>query len=263
MQEPIFVTREMLTALRPLVRNLVVIPPAPASSSNEPLGLTAHLIAADALATPIREAIRARSVKRNRRPSLPEAAATKHMSAVTEEPIVAVPIVLPGRSPLVDELSGEARDVAPPPEARHSTIQHRDARRVSIAILPFSLASSEGGTPAFADMLAEDIAVAFHRQQGVEVRLPPTITDQHLTSGNIEQLKEGGLSYVLVGSIAVMGQEIRLTAKLLDLRAGCFVWIQHFNPQLPQSLQTVTELGQEVAARVLAGLSQTYATGSQ
>jgi hypothetical protein len=60
MQEPIFVTVEMLTALRPMVRNLVIVPPAPASNFPEPLGLTAHQIAANALISPIKEATRRR-----------------------------------------------------------------------------------------------------------------------------------------------------------------------------------------------------------
>jgi hypothetical protein len=64
MQDPLFVTMEMLNILRPLVRNLVVVPSVPDSDPAEPLGLAAHRSAAEALVTPIKEAVRARSPSR-------------------------------------------------------------------------------------------------------------------------------------------------------------------------------------------------------
>lgn len=59
-REPLFVTMEMLNSLRPLVRDLVIVPPVLAADPAESLGLAAHQNAAEALVNTIKEGIRAR-----------------------------------------------------------------------------------------------------------------------------------------------------------------------------------------------------------
>lgn len=259
MQEPTLVTLEMLTGLRPLVRNLVIVPPAPPSNSLEPLGLTAHRNAADALATPIEEVIRARRATRIPEPFPPAAVTVKRSTAAMEGHLAAGPVVQTGTSPPGDRPIDVPRDVELPRE-EHG---HRQGGPVSIAVLPFRVFAPDGAAPAFADMLAEDIAGALHRQHGVEVRLPPAVADHRMTLDDIELLRKGELSHVLVGSVAVMGRDIRLTAKLLDLGLGCFVWIEHFNRPLPQSLQAVVDLGHEVVTGALSIISEIDAAGSR
>ncbi len=237
-------------------QDLVIVPPATGSNSADPLGLTAHRLAAEALEGPICDAIRARSIKRDRGRKRIDLGATQRASAWEAGEAAGLPFGGSKRRSQAMELNEEGREFERPARVNLAPSKASDASRVSIAVAPFTVASLAGQDAAFAEMLKDGVISALYRHHDVEVQLPPAVTDKGITLEETKPLKEAGLSHVLFGSVAILGGEVRLMSKLLDLHSGRFVWIHHFDRQLPQSLRSIADLANEVTTSVLSGIAE-------
>jgi TolB-like protein len=249
-REPLFVTREMLDAVRPLVHDLVIIRPALASNCNEPLGSTAHRTAADALVVPITEAIRAKSSKRDRQNPEPDVSRADLPITAAERTNSMEPRAWRGR----DAQRVDATDIPPPCSVlpRYSKTAVNRPRRIAIAVEPLRLISLSDRGAGLAQILTDEMTRMLFRQQGIDVRQTPDVETAELYSATIRDLQSAELTHLLSGSVSVMDRDVRCTSKLFDLSLGVFTWIESFDRTFPTSLKAIEDLGRDIVSAALS-----------
>jgi adenylate cyclase len=102
--------------------------------------------------------------------------------------------------------------------------------RVSIAVLPFLNMSSDPEQEYFSDGMTEDIITDLSRWASLAVasrnssfRYKGQPVDMQ-TAG-----RELGVSFLVEGSVRRMGEQVRITAQLIDAKTGNHVWAERFD----------------------------------
>ena len=121
----------------------------------------------------------------------------------------------------------------------------------SIAVLPFVNLSSDKEQEYFSDGMAEEILNALAQVDGLRVI---GRTSSFSFKGRNEDLRtigqKLGASNLLEGSVRKAGSRIRITAQLLEARAGSHLWSQAFD----RALTDVFAVQEEIARAVVAAL---------
>ena len=121
----------------------------------------------------------------------------------------------------------------------------------SIAVLPFVNLSSEKEQEYFSDGIAEEILNALAQVDGLRVI---GRTSSFSFKGRNEDLRtigqRLGASNLLEGSVRKAGSRIRITAQLLEARAGSHLWSQAFD----RDVTDVFAVQEEIARAVVAAL---------
>lgn len=163
----------------------------------------------------------------------PVAAAAREMSAAgTSEPASASP------------LAASAEPVAAPLRPR-------------IAVLPFENLSPDPSNAFFTDGVHEEILTTLaNHAPGMEVISSTTMSTYRGKPVAVETLAHDlRCTYVLEGSVAREGNEVRLTVQLIDARTDSHIWAQDFDRKLVNAMA----LEREVAAAVTTQLSLKFA----
>ncbi|MGD8496532.1 MAG: tetratricopeptide repeat protein [Gemmatimonadales bacterium] len=134
-----------------------------------------------------------------------------------------------------------------------------DDPRPSIAVLPFADMSPEGDQEYFSDGITEEISntLAGIRELRVAGR-----TSAFAYKGKQEDLRqigeELGVRYLMEGSVRKDGDELRITAQLIDTRDGSHLWSDAYNRKLESVFAIQTEIARAIAAalRVSLGLDE-------
>lgn len=244
--DPLFVTQEMLAELRPLVRDVVFVPPCPPSNEHEPLGMTAHRMAADALLPPVRAALELRSWWRPGR----------HQDARPED--VSVPDHLwhhPEPSPAGTAQLVDGRSPSGPALPWQLDLNEDKApalRRVAIAVLPFSIAAATEEELALADHLTEDVTADLLGLDDLTVKVPPATTIEQLTLTALDRLRDlDGCDLLLGGTLRIAKGQVRCCVRLLDLERRSYLWIEAFDRAFDRSVRGWEELARDVAGAVV------------
>lgn len=151
-------------------------------------------------------------------------------------------IQLPLR-PLLDG-SHATMPTAPSAEPAPST-------RPSIAVLPFDNLSGEPDKEFFAEGLAEDIATALARLRWLFVIARSSTFVYRGRSVDIrEAARELGVRYILVGSVRVAGDRLRVTGHLVDAATGAQIWAERYD----RELNDIFAVQDDITARVVAAV---------
>jgi len=122
----------------------------------------------------------------------------------------------------------------------------------SVAVLPFEDLSPAGDQGWFADGLAEELISLLTRLPALQVAARDSafaFRDQRLDAVQIgERLK---VAHVLSGSVRRMGDQVRVTAQLVDARAGYQVWSETYD----RTLEDIFAIQDQIAGEVTAQLS--------
>jgi TolB-like protein/DNA-binding winged helix-turn-helix (wHTH) protein/Flp pilus assembly protein TadD len=122
----------------------------------------------------------------------------------------------------------------------------------SIAVLPFEDLSAAGDQGYFADGLAEELISLLTRLPAVRVAARNSafaFRDDDLDAVQIgERLK---VAHVLTGSVRRMGDQVRVTAQLVDARDGYQVWSESYE----RTLEDIFAIQDQIAGEVTAQLS--------
>ncbi|HSM09352.1 MAG TPA: tetratricopeptide repeat protein [Gemmatimonadota bacterium] len=129
--------------------------------------------------------------------------------------------------------------------------------RSSIAVLPFTDMSSAGDQEYFGDGMTEEIlnTLAKIRELRVAGR-----TSAFAYKGENEDLRkigrELGVEYLVEGSVRKEGDELRITAQLIDAADGSHVWSESYDRRLENVFQIQEEIAESIATalRVPLGL---------
>lgn len=142
------------------------------------------------------------------------------------------------------------RLVAPPPwgTARQQT---------AIVVLPFVNMSNDPGNEYFSDGLTEELIDRLAAVPGLQV---VARTSAFSLKGNNEDVRaiagRLGVGYVLEGSVRKEGEQVRITAQLVDAETGFHVWSQPFGGELRDIFSVQDEIANAIVAQLSPHLTK-------
>jgi len=158
-------------------------------------------------------------------------------------------VTVPGRGYQFVAPVREVRDGPPP--SLSPAVQVPAGDRASIAVLPFASLSSDPEKDYFGDGIAEELIHLLARVPGLKV---PARTSSFAYKGrntDVRQIaRELGVGMLLEGSVRSAGDNIRVTAQLVDAESGYHIWSQTFDRQFAD----VFKLQDELAGSILQKL---------
>ncbi len=121
----------------------------------------------------------------------------------------------------------------------------------SIAVLPFDNVSASDEHDYVADGLAENIIAALSQARDMVVIARNSTFTYKGRAVKVQDVAEDlGVQYVLEGSIQVEGQNIRVTAQLIDALGGQHLWSDRYD----RALNDVFAVQDEIALNVVSAL---------
>jgi TolB-like protein/Flp pilus assembly protein TadD len=128
----------------------------------------------------------------------------------------------------------------------HTGPDHR-----SIAVLPFLNISDDPANDYFSDGLSEELLNLLARIPELQVTARTSsfsFKDKDLDLPTIGRLLH--VAHVLEGSVRKSGQQIRITAQLIDVESGFHVWSQNYD----RDMDDIFVIQDEISAAVVAAL---------
>lgn len=120
---------------------------------------------------------------------------------------------------------------------------------MSIAILPFTNMSDERELAWIADGMSEDLSTRFSMDELMHVVARNSAFAWKGQSPDVRQVGETlNVSYVLEGSLRLVGETIRVTAQLIDTRTGDHVWAESYD----HARSNLTRMQDEIVDAILA-----------
>ncbi|MGO4678048.1 adenylate/guanylate cyclase domain-containing protein [Bosea sp. 2YAB26] len=127
-------------------------------------------------------------------------------------------------------------------------VQHA---RPSIAVLPFANRSGDAADDYFSDGLTENVLTALARFPDLFViSRNSTFAYKGREEDTAEIGRTLGVRYVLQGSVQKAGQQLRVTAQLIDARGGGNVWAERYDRPLPDIFAIQDEIAERIASRL-------------
>jgi adenylate cyclase len=118
----------------------------------------------------------------------------------------------------------------------------------SIAVLPFNNMSGVAEQEYFSDGITEDIITDISKISGLFVVARNSTFTYKGKAVKIRQVAEDlGVRYVLEGSVRRSGDQIRITAQLIDALSGNHVWADRYDRDLENVFKVQSEVAQQVA----------------
>jgi eukaryotic-like serine/threonine-protein kinase len=121
----------------------------------------------------------------------------------------------------------------------------------SIAVLPFQNRSTEADTEYLSDGLAESLI--YRLSQLPNLRVSPTSSVLHYQGKEIDPMKVGqelGVSAVLSGRITERGDNLIISAELVDVRYNKLLWGEQYERKMSELLQTQREIAREIVDKL-------------
>jgi adenylate cyclase len=139
----------------------------------------------------------------------------------------------------------EARPTAPkdPAPAR--------AERLSVCVLPFANMSGDAEQEYFADGISEDIITDLSKVAALSVIARNTAFTFKGKSVEVPSVaRQLGVSHVLEGSVRKAGNRVRITAQLIDGKAGDHLWADRWD----RDLEDIFALQDEISEAIVGAL---------
>jgi TolB-like protein/class 3 adenylate cyclase/cytochrome c-type biogenesis protein CcmH/NrfG len=150
--------------------------------------------------------------------------------------------------------TGTTPQSSPSPVA--STPLTHAADRKSVAVLPFVNMSSDKENEYFSDGITEDLITALSKVSGLHVAAR---TSSFAFKGKNEDVRTIGtqlnVGAVLEGSVAKAGNQVRITAQLINVADGYHLWSDSYD----RELQDIFAIRSQVAQTVAKALQVTLA----
>jgi len=126
----------------------------------------------------------------------------------------------------------------------------------SIAVLPFTNMSGDPEQEYFSDGITEDIITAFSRIPRLFVVAKNSTSVYKGQAVDIKQVgREQGVRFVLEGSVRKSGNQIRITAQLIDATTGKHRWAEHYDRKLDDIFAVQDEIAKNVTVAVQVELT--------
>jgi adenylate cyclase len=124
-----------------------------------------------------------------------------------------------------------------------------DVAENSIAVLPFTDMSPAGDQQYFSDGIAEELLNALVRVDGLKVA---SRTSAFAFRGDEQNLRDIAdalqVSHILEGSVRRAGNQVRITAQLIDARSDRHLWSETFDRDLDDVLAIQDEIANSIVS---------------
>ena len=131
------------------------------------------------------------------------------------------------------------------------TVRASMQSKPSIAVLPFNNMSGDADSTTFADGLAEDIITELSRVPSLLViARNSTFTYKNRAVSLKDVARDLAVQYVLEGSVRRSGDQIRVTAQLIDAVADTHVWAERFERSFAHPFQLQDELTKSIVSTI-------------
>ncbi len=148
----------------------------------------------------------------------------------------------------------------PPASPSPATPPSRADDRKSVAVLPFVNMSSDKENEYFSDGITEDLITALSKVSGLHVAAR---TSSFAFKGKNEEIEKIGaqlhVGAVLEGSVAKAGNQVRITAQLIDVADGYHLWSDSYD----RELKDIFAIRSQVAETVAKALQVTLLAGER
>ena len=142
---------------------------------------------------------------------------------------------------------------AGPPRSGRS---HRDRqpKGPGIAVLPFVNLSGDANQEYFSDGLTEDILTELARTGDLRVLARNTTFQYKGKAVDVAKLgRELGVRYVLEGSVRRAGEDLRITAQLIDAETGAHIWADKFDRKMADIFLVQDEIVGQIVGKIAGG----------
>jgi TolB-like protein/Tfp pilus assembly protein PilF len=138
----------------------------------------------------------------------------------------------------------------------------------AIAVLPFVNMSAEAENEYFSDGVAEEILNALARIPELKVSARTSAFTYKGSKATVAQIaRELGVNHVLEGSVRKAGNQVRVTAQLIEAGSGFHLWSDTYDRELTNIFAIQDEIAGAIAAalkvRLLPAVDQPNLTGTE
>ena len=125
----------------------------------------------------------------------------------------------------------------------------------SIAVLPFENISDDKDTSYFADGVHEDLLTQLALLGDLKVISRVSVMDYRNTKKNVKQIgAELGVGSVVEGSVRRAGNQVRVTAQLIDAKADKHLWAKTYDRDMKDIFAIQSELATDIAKSLKVSL---------
>ena len=123
--------------------------------------------------------------------------------------------------------------------------------RSSIAVLPFTNLSGDASRDYFSDGMSEELLNLLARIPGLKVASRTSSFAYKGRNVDIREVgRELGVETVLEGSVRQAGEEVRITAQLIDAETGFHLWSETYERRLEDIFQVQDEIAAAIVDRL-------------
>ena len=123
-----------------------------------------------------------------------------------------------------------------------------------VAVLPFVNLSGDANKEYFSDGLTEDILTELARVRDLRVLARNTTFQYKGKAADVSKLgRELGVRYVLEGSVRRAGDDLRVTAQLIDAETGAHIWADKFDRKMADVFLVQDEIVGQIVAKIAGG----------
>ena len=135
--------------------------------------------------------------------------------------------------------------------SRRAVSREADATVPALAVLPFANLGGDRGQDWFADGVVDDIITALSRFRSFAVIARNSAFVYKGRAVDVRQVAQDlGVRYVLEGSVRRAGEQLRITAQLVDGVSGAHLWAEHFDGALGDLFDFQDRITESVAMLV-------------
>ena len=126
----------------------------------------------------------------------------------------------------------------------------------SIAVLPFENMSNDTLQQYFSDGFTEDIITQLSKIAELKVISRTSVMQYKNTTKNIKEIAEElNVAAILEGSVRKEGNNVRITAQLIDANTDNHIWAAQYDRNATEVLAIQSEVAQEIASELNAKLT--------
>ncbi len=127
----------------------------------------------------------------------------------------------------------------------------------SVAVLPFDHLGADGTDRHLGDGLTEDLITSLSQISSLFVVARNSTFVYRGKPVKVQQVAEElGVRYVLEGSIQTSGDQVRITAQLIDALAGTHIWAERYDRKLTGLFELQDDITTEIVAALRINLTQ-------
>jgi serine/threonine-protein kinase len=136
-----------------------------------------------------------------------------------------------------------------------------DARKPSVAVLPFVNLSADPDQEYFCDGIAEDIISDLNHVPGLRVVARTSAFAFKGHKGDIRELgRKLGVAYLIEGSVRKAGQRVRITVQLIEVSNGYHLWSERYDRELSDIFAIQDDIARTIVDKLKLELDKLHST---